>query len=152
MADKVTITKQLPLKISEQERDTKAREAAGFRHAAKMKGEELKKLSDPLKKEIKGLEDKAEALETAAATGELLADVEVREEKDFQRNEIRLVRADTGETIEGPRAMTGNERRSMTVEDEGGAAEEGGEGTKSKRAKGGRKHKVKLPAPGSQNN
>lgn len=144
-------TKQLPIKIGEAERDAKAREAALLRHQAKKKADDLRLITEPVKKSIKELEDQAIRLEEASATGELLADVEVREEKDFTRNEVRLVRLDTGETIEGPRAMTGKERQIAIVDDGGDGEKEAEPGAKKKKG-GGKKHAVKLPPPGSQNN
>jgi septal ring factor EnvC (AmiA/AmiB activator) len=148
-------TRELPIKITDAERDQKARQAADKRHEITKLEAEIKVFVDPKKKRARELEAEADALEEAAATGELQAQVAVEEVKDFERNEIRVVRKDTGETIEGPRAMTGKERQTMMVTDPvppAPPAEPAPLIDTAPAGAGPSKRRIKLPKPGSENN
>lgn len=107
-------TRELECILDEEEKGSKAITASQKRHRA------LK-----LKEEASSLEKEAKALEEQVATGREKRPVECVEEKDFGRNEVRVVRCDErqhwpdGDHVVETRAMTGEERQTLIGEDLG---------------------------------
>lgn len=119
--DGPTFTKELPIKITEEERNTKAREAAALRVDAAVIEAEIKAYAKPRNEKLAELRTTIDALSRAATTGEVLADVQCVERKDWRRGEVSCVRLDTNEIYEGPRAMTPKESQREEFTDDDGS-------------------------------
>jgi hypothetical protein len=125
------IVKDVKSKIDDDRRLALGQEIA--QHAMrKVELEEAKKKAGSeytvkLKAELEALNRKSKAL----LTGELEEAVECETIEDFERNEVRTVRCDSGEIV-ATRAMTGDERQT-TIDGIPEASVETGAGAKRKR-------------------
>jgi hypothetical protein len=151
-------TRELPIEINETARNEAARDAAAKRERMRVLRDEIEAFAKPKKEELKKLDEEAQKLEHAAATGERIANVECQERFDLRRGEVCVVRIDTEEVVEGPRPMSAKERadanqgKLFDVDVSSGSVTPADDATPPEEPKAGKKVRVRAPKPGSENN
>lgn len=125
---KITETRDLTVKLTEEQRDERARKASGMREEIRVLQGEIVVYTKPRKEKIKVLDDIAAKLEHAAEEGEIIEPVPCEVRREEKRGEIHVVRLDTGEIIE-KRPMDGDERQGSLID----LDEEQPKGTRSKK-------------------
>lgn len=111
--------RELPVPIQSEELNRKANIAAQKRYQAAEFQKELDELVKPKKRAIRQIESDAAKLEKEVAQKSKTELVLCEERRDFRRNEVIVVRCDTGEILDGgPRSLTAPERqRSIKLPD-----------------------------------
>lgn len=108
------MTKQLPVKLTNEEKIAKGLEQARLRDAIRAVKAEKKVAMTGFAERLAALEKDRDRVSDDIRDGIETRAVEVREERNYRLGTLRLVRVDTGEVVE-TRAMTAEEREEAQV-------------------------------------